>query len=83
MAFQTLLNRHADAVVPSTNDNRFGVTAPASSVPTLQVFATKVANRLWSKFKHRRDSLMYVSRFASYSDFGVVTLDKITSEATN
>ena len=80
MAFQTVLNRDADVVVPSTNDNRFGVSAPASSVPTLQVFATKVANRLWSRFKHRRDSLMYVSRFATFRDFGVVTLDKITSD---
>jgi len=79
MAFQTLLNRDADVVVLSTNDNRFGVSAPASSVPRLQVFATKVANRLWSRFKHRRDSLMYVSRFASFRDFGVVTRDKIMS----
>ena len=77
MAFQTLLNRDADVVVPSTNDNRFGVSAPASSAPTLQVFATKVANRLWSRFKHRRDSLMYVSRFAEFRDLGVKPLDQI------
>ena len=47
MALQTVLNRDADVVVPSTNDNRFGVSTPASSVPTMQMYATKVAKRIW------------------------------------
>ena len=80
MAFKTLLNRDSNVVAPSFNDNSSGISVPVRSVPTLQVFATKVGNRLWSRFKHRRDSLMYVSRLASFRDFGVVTLDKITSE---
>lgn len=44
------------------------------------MFKTEVFNRLWSSQNHRRDTLIYVSRFVSFCDFGVVTLDKIMLE---
>lgn len=76
MAFQTLLTRHADADALSHNDNRVvGLVTP--TMPTMQVYSTKIANRIWTKFKHRRDCLMYVSRFANFRDFGVKPLDQI------
>ena len=77
IAFKTLLNRDADVVVPSADENRSGVSQSSSKDPKLQVFKTEVVNRSWSRQKHRRDTLMYVSRFVSFRDFGVVTLDKI------
>ena len=41
------------------------------------MYATKVAKRIWTRFKHRRDCLMYVSRFAAFRDLGVKPLDQI------
>lgn len=49
------------------------------SKANILVFAHKYQREMWKAFKHRRDCVMQVSRFAEYKDFGIKPMDKITA----
>jgi integrase len=44
------------------------------------VFAHKYSRDMWLAFKHRRDCLMQVRRFAEFRDFGVKPMASVTAE---
>ena len=50
-----------------------------SDVPNILLFAHTYQKQMWNTFKHRRDCMMQVGRFANYKDYGIVPMDQITS----
>ena len=58
--------------------------APASTsvdcgASNILVFAHQYQRQMWTAFKHRRDCMMQVGKFAAYKDFGIKPMSDITA----
>ena len=56
------------------------VTEDDNTIPNIFAFAFKYQRDIWGTFKHRRDSLSHVSKFADYKNMGALPMDKITAK---
>lgn len=50
-----------------------------ADLPNILLFATQHQRSMWTAFKHRRDCMMQVTKFASHRDYGAKPMDQITS----
>ena len=48
------------------------------TVPNILLFAVQHQKQMWTAFKHRRDCLMQVRRFAEFRDYGARPMNEIT-----
>ena len=51
-----------------------------SAMPNIVLFATQYQKSMWTSWKHRRDCMMQVTRFASFRDCGMKPMDQITAQ---
>ena len=58
--------------VPATQEGQ-------DTLPNILLFATQNQKSMWTSFKHRRDCMMQVSKFASFRDYGAKPMDQITA----
>ena len=89
--FDDFSNSTSDKIISTTNvvDSRPepAQIEPAATDDThidcsrsnILVFAHKYQREMWRAFKHRRDCVMMVSRFAEFKDFGIKPMDQITA----
>jgi len=58
----------------ATDDTKFDC-----SRSNILMFAHKYQRDMWGAFKHRRDCMMQVSRFADFKDYGMKPMNQITA----
>ena len=51
-----------------------------SAMPNILLFATQYQKSMWTAWKHRRDCMMQVTKFASFRDYGLKPMDQITAK---
>ena len=67
---------------PATPTATKAAPAPASvdcGASNILVFAHQYQRQMWTAFKHRRDCMMQVGKFAAYKDFGIKPMSSITA----
>ena len=51
-----------------------------SVMPNILLFATQYQKSMWTAWKHRRDCMMQVTKFASFRDYGMKPMHQITAQ---
>lgn len=72
-------------IISTTNESPKAAQAPVvasddNTVPNIFALAFKYQKDIWGSWKHRRDSLSHVSKFADYKNMGALPLDQITAK---